>query len=300
MWDILPLCPNLRYLSFCSYEGNASRISAIITSINIFRTLTRISLRGIQAKSVRILIQALNDAASDPESQTLPLTHIRLDVKCSLLKRDVAYQLIEALGHASIRVLCLSQLQYARPEILQHIATHLPLLESLTLRHQQRIMSNDMCSFVWPCPAYEYAHALRAFPRLSFFGFNNDLWRIAYTPLFLVEAEDNYTDVEGKKKTAWKEWFDFRNRDRQPGVGPQDVAFHPESRDYFGDSVSDILPRLFAIHCPTLRLLQAGYDKWAFDHRDGRIVARTNKDLTPAERDAGSIFDPFDREDWSV
>ncbi|KZV71010.1 hypothetical protein PENSPDRAFT_664693 [Peniophora sp. CONT] len=303
IWEIVPLCPNLRYLSFSSHERAGSRIPASIgSSTNNFRMLTRISLRGIQAKSVRFLIRALNDAASILDPNPLPLTHLRLDVRFSLLKRDMVFQLVSALSQASVRVLYLSQLQCTRPDIFQHIATNLPLLEALTLRHQQRAQAQSRSPLIWPHPAYEYAHALRHFPRLSFFGFNNELWRVGYTPFFLVEAEVDYADFEEKEKGAWKEWHEFCGRREEQGMALQDVAFHPEIRDYIGDSVSDVLPRLFATHCPTLRLFQAGYDKWAFDHRaDGKIVARTNNDLRPAERrDAKAMYDEFSYDNWDV
>lgn len=203
MWEIVPLCSNLRYLSFYSQKETASRIPAnIATSTNLFCTLTRISLRGVLAKSVRFLIQALNETTFTMEPRRLPLTHVRLDVKCSLLKRDVAFQLVDALSHASIRVLYWAQLQYVKPDILDHIALKLPLLESLTLRHVQRVMSEARCTSKWPYPMHEYASALRHFPKLEFSGFNNDMRNMAYTPLFLTEAEVDYAETEEKDKVA--------------------------------------------------------------------------------------------------
>ncbi|KZV71009.1 hypothetical protein PENSPDRAFT_651037 [Peniophora sp. CONT] len=304
MWDIIPLCPNLRYFSFESFEGRASRIPASIASPpNMFRTLTRIALQGVLAKSIRVLIQALNDAALALAPQRLPLTHFRLDVKCSLLKRDMVLQLIDALSRASIRVLSLSQLHYARPDILQHFAIGLPLLEALALRHQQRALSDTSGrSVVWPSPAYEYAVALRDFPRLMFFAFNNELCRIAYTPYYLAEAEDNYAHAMDNTKVARKEWSEYLTLERRKAIGPRDVAFHPSMRDHLDDSDSDVLPRLFATHCPTLSLLKAGYSKWSFDrHADGRIVARVGGRRTPAEdSETKRKYDMFNSGAWGV
>ncbi|VDC05787.1 unnamed protein product [Peniophora sp. CBMAI 1063] len=302
MWEIIPLCPQLLYLCFSSLEANASRIPAslALASNNIFRTLTRVIMEGVQASSVSILIRALNAAATALAPLPLPLTHFRLDVASSLLKRDMAFELIDALSRASIQVLRLSRLHYARTDLLGAIA-RLPHLESLTLMHQQRHWVEQE-RVDWPCPAYEYAAALRAFPKLSFFGFNSDLSPLSYSPFYQTENEDGYAHVDKNRAAAWAEWLEFNTRRDRQSQGARAVAFHPENRDYFEDDSSVTLPRLFAIHCPTLRILHDRNDAWAFDRRaDGKIVVRTRRELRPAEeKDVRDLYNMLDVDVWDV
>lgn len=304
MWDIIPLCPNLRYLCFSSLERNASRIPASIgtTPNNVFRTLTRIAMEGVQAKSVPVLVGAINAAAAALVPQPLPLTHFHLSVGCSLLKRDAILELIDALRRTSLQVLHLARVHYARPDLLTAIA-RLTNLEDLTLIHKQ-MPSSDESFTNWPSPAYEYAAALRDFPKLSFFGFNSDLAPISYSPFYQIECEDDYAHVERNTDAAWKEWLEHNTRRDRRMLGAQDVAFHPENRDYFEDTGpgSNALPRLFAIHCPTLRLLHDRHSTWAFDRlANGNIDVRSHKDLTPAEeRHARRMYDMLDLEIWDV
>ncbi|KZV71005.1 hypothetical protein PENSPDRAFT_685014 [Peniophora sp. CONT] len=284
MWDIIPLCPNLRYLCFSSLETNASRIPASIGASpnNVFRSLTHVAMEGVRAESVPVLIRAMNTAAAALAPQPLPLTHFYLNIKCSLLKRNVIFELVDALGRTSVQVLNLCKVQYARPDLLMAIS-RLPSLEALTLIHQQLPATDASCS-EWPNPAYEYAAALRNFPKLSFFGFNSDLSPISYSPFYQIECEDDYAYVKQNREVAWKEWTKFNTSHDRRSLEPRDVAFHPENRDYFEDAESSILPRLFAMHCPNLRLLHDKFAVWAFDRRaDGTISVRTRKELTPAD-----------------
>ncbi|KZV70965.1 hypothetical protein PENSPDRAFT_752100 [Peniophora sp. CONT] len=145
----------------------------------------------------------------------------------------------------------------------------------------------------WPAPGSEDALALGAFPKLSFFGFNNSLPpRWLYSPLYIIQSEEDYVNADQNDEAAWDERNDYLFYSQwSENIRPQDVTFNPGHRDNSDEFHSRILPRLFAMRCPTLRILREEMETWAFDRdadgraarsvlSDGNMTAKEHRDAT--------------------
>ncbi|KAL1735109.1 hypothetical protein EV714DRAFT_268386 [Schizophyllum commune] len=275
LWDLVCLCPSLLYLNLSGLPQFGSPLPGHVFAPypgNVTTYLRRLSLENIWAGTLDDLIAAIYAAPM------VPLTHLSISTTQSHIKRDLAFRLIRSFARVpDLRLLAISNLQYARPDLFALLAECAPAVETLALQHYPSIWHRKSGSSLWPCPTYEYAPALAAFPRLKYLALNMKIVDCTYTPFFLPRAEISFDDVEAAEKEAARLWF-------SEGANPDD---HPEYVDFcLGEPVGTVA-RLFATHSRTLRMVVLDHlamsGSWAID-RDGHGKASVRNKLTGEEQ----------------
>ncbi|KAL1746705.1 hypothetical protein HDZ31DRAFT_33515 [Schizophyllum fasciatum] len=308
LWEIVSLCPSALFLSVC---GPHLRGGTYIPA-NVFisdrhkplKHLRRIALHGVDAASASVLARAF-EAAGDP-----PLTHFSFSpAKKTHISRDVAFSLILSLRRAkNLRVLRLSGLQYAKPDLLAWVGEHTPGLHVLVLEHQpSRYRECSGRGVLWPSEPLEYAPHLAAFAQLKHFAVNMRMVFLCFGTQSLLRLENGYDGAEEADEEALNRWF--RRMYPVPDGGVRDDEEEeqedPRCADYLSNTAFHATTRLFAIHGKALRTVSFKgvapihkYVAWAIDRTPEGIRLRdtfTKEECTVA----ASVGPSYMPADWS-
>ncbi|KAI5887053.1 uncharacterized protein SCHCODRAFT_02516226 [Schizophyllum commune H4-8] len=259
-WDIIPLCPSAVYLKVISIEEYGSVVPDTVFGAfpaNPMAHIQRLDLQNIAADSLISLADAIQAIPR------VPLTHLSIAPKASLVYGEVAFPLVEALQHApDLRVLHISGLHYAWTELLEFMGESVPGLEALVLEHSTSERKKNVETAHWPCPAYEYAPLLGAFPRLRHLGLNMDM-SSSHTPRMMEQMEKGYdgtAPTEGLYQTPLTS-------------ATLDESLEPDS---VGTTEGWMTGKLFAIHAKNLKSLalhkmqDCHFHRWSWSiERDG-------------------------------
>ncbi|KAL1746708.1 hypothetical protein HDZ31DRAFT_80977 [Schizophyllum fasciatum] len=264
-WNIIPLCPSAVALKVISIERWGSVIPENVFGsfpANPMAHLQRLDLQHIVADSLFNLAEAL--AAID----RAPLTHLSIAPVESTIYGDVVYALIDAFRHApDLRVLHMAGVQYAYPELFSHLGQCAPGLEALVLEHRASESDKPGYSARWPCPAYEYAPRLAAFPRLRHLGLNMAMANPSYASQMLERMENGYAGVGAQPAVK-----------RVPRFGKTSNV-EDELEDAVGGDEAEWTGKLFAIHGKSLKSLcfhemeryMTHHCVWSIGRDDGKV-----------------------------
>ncbi|KAL1678033.1 hypothetical protein EV122DRAFT_278665 [Schizophyllum commune] len=257
-WEILPLCPSAIYLKIISIEEYGSIVPDTVFGAfptNPMAHLQRLDLQNIAADSLINLADAIQAIPR------VPLTHLSIAPKDSLVYGETAFPLVEALQHApDLRVLHISRLHYAWTELLGFMGESIPGLEALVLEHSTSERKKNVETAHWPCPAYEYAPLLGAFPRLRHLGLNMDM-SSSYTPRMLEQMEKGY---DGTAPTESLYTTPVTAEMLAEGLEPDSV----------GTTEGLMTAKLFAIHAKSLRSLALHKMQPSMDRRHWWSIGR--------------------------
>ncbi|KAL1757486.1 hypothetical protein FB107DRAFT_272893 [Schizophyllum commune] len=304
MWSILMVCPGLLYLCTGGVLTDGVVLpERILRSVdhNPMKHLRRVDMNNIAAPSLVHLAAGIRGA--DPA----PLTH--LSISCgsrSHIKRDVAFTLTQSFRSAPhLRVLHLTGLQYARPDLFELLGECAPGLHALAIYHRPSIFRLSKAPAHWPCPSYEYAPHLAAFPHLEHLALNMSVLEFSHSSQYMLRIENGYVGAEREDDIAMLAYMmQARLLQRNSFKEKQ-----PLVEELFGDDLAPgavrAMVRLFAIHGSALRSIflhdpskPVRMSAWAVD-RDSSGCPCLRNDWTEAEEAAEYHYGSMqNREGW--
>ncbi|KAI5887066.1 uncharacterized protein SCHCODRAFT_02640649 [Schizophyllum commune H4-8] len=283
LWDLVALCPSLLFLYLSGVHKVGTPLPSAVFNPqpgNVMTHIRRLRLGDIWADSLEDLIVAIEAAGP------VPLTHLSISTAQSHIKRDLALRLVRSFIRApDLRVLAISNLQYAHPDLFALLAECAPSLQAIALEYYPSIWHSSGASSPWPCPLYEYAPHLVAFPHLEHLAMNVKVMDFPYTTYFFPRLEDGYEGAEEADSDARIQW----------ASGSADPEEDPEEIDHCFDGPAKSVVRLFAAYNRTLqtvffeRIQFAGiFGGWAIDRDEGGKVTIRDR-LTSTERERSHL-----------
>ncbi|KAL1665178.1 hypothetical protein GGF50DRAFT_126603 [Schizophyllum commune] len=280
LWDLVALCPSLLFLYLDGVHKVGTPLPGLVFSPqpgNVMTHIRRLRLGDIWADSLEDLIVAIEAAGP------VPLTHLSISTAQSHIKRDLAFRLVRSFLQApNLRVLAISNLQYAHPDLFALLAECAPSLQAIALEYYPSIWHSSGSPSPWPCPLYEYAPHLASFPHLEHLAMNVKIMDFPYTTYFFPRLEDGFEGAEEADRKARSLWV----------RGGADHDDDPQEIDYCLDEPAKSVVRLFAAYNRTLqtvffeRIQFAGIlGGWAIDRNgDGKVTIRDKLTSTERER----------------
>ncbi|KAG6820864.1 hypothetical protein H0H93_010691 [Arthromyces matolae] len=190
-------CPNAT--NFSAYALRSSLLpppEIIWEKCQFLATLKYLYLGRISLVNIPIFVEWIRRSLHGISPQ---ITHFKLQTEYPISDTEIESYL-EALGTTPLKVLSIEGALHADLSLFDWIANHFPNLQGLTVLRRESTRSRDTKPIIWPLPTWMYAQCLSAFPKLEYFGWNNDKISEQYTTYPLRFLEDpslanNYREI---------------------------------------------------------------------------------------------------------
>ncbi|KAG6874389.1 hypothetical protein C0995_015125 [Termitomyces sp. Mi166 len=263
IWYAMLFCPKLHNFSVRGFSGAVfPPPEAIWDKCRFFKTLKCLYLGRLAFFHLQMFVEWIQQHGDTPY-----LTHLKIEAERWGITDASIISFLRAVQGAPLEVLSIEGALQASLHLFDWIALHFPRLLGLTIMRHSSTRSRRTNLIVWPLPVWQYAQRFSAFSRLQYFGWNNGTFSTAYSTYSLRFLEEGYLD-------------DVDNVGR--GKGDENEWFSPED---------EWLPKLFAIHCSTLRTLSLTFMFITY-----RIL-RPSEGVIKIENELGR--DPIYSEQWN-
>ncbi|KAG6860060.1 hypothetical protein C0995_016383 [Termitomyces sp. Mi166 len=225
-WYAMLFCPNLQNFTVHAFSGVVFPPPDVIwDKCRFFETLKCLYLGHISLFHLQTYAEWIRQSS---HGDTPCLTYLKIEVESGMTDTMVIL-FLQAVQSAPLEVLSIEGALQADLHLFDWIAQHFPHLLALTIIRHSSTRSRCASFVVWPLQIWQYARCLSAFLRLQHFGWNNETLSPEYSTYSLRLLEQgglDYADDAGWDEANENDWF-----------SPEDIW----------------TPKLFAVHCPTLR-----------------------------------------------
>ncbi|KAG6874390.1 hypothetical protein C0995_015126 [Termitomyces sp. Mi166 len=230
LWYAMLFCPRLRNFTVHPFSNAVFPPPEVIwDKCRFFNTLKCLYLGRLALSRLQTFVEWIQQCS---HGNTPCLTHLKIEVELGMTDLSII-SFLRAVQGAPLEVLSIDGALQANFHLFDWIAQHFPHLLGLTIIRHSSTRSRRSRFVVWPFPVWQYAQRLSAFSRLQHFGWNNEKLVPEYSTYSLRFLEEGALDPR-----------DFIGREE----ADENECFSREDIDIW-------TPKLFAIHCPTLRTL---------------------------------------------